>query len=61
MKKLVLFHHDPQRTDEQVYELLKLAQKRAKKVHNALEIIAAVDRKEIFACLKKRMAKSMLR
>lgn len=47
VKTLCIFHHDPQRTDDQVDELLKLAQNRAQQANSSLEIIAAADRKEI--------------
>jgi GAF domain len=52
VKQLVIFHHDPQRTDDQVEELVELAQKRAENAGSSLKILAAADRAEF--CLPKK-------
>ncbi|CAB9504762.1 Ribonuclease Z [Seminavis robusta] len=53
VKTLVLFHHDPQRTDEQVDRLVQLAQERVRQANSTLQVMAAADRKEIYVPPKK--------
>ncbi|CAB9524540.1 Ribonuclease Z [Seminavis robusta] len=43
VRKLALFHHDPQRTDDQVDEILAMARARVAKAGGTLEVIAAAD------------------
>lgn len=43
VKKLALFHHDPKRSDDQVDEILAMAQQRVKIAGGTLEVVAAAQ------------------
>jgi len=47
VKKLILFHHDPSRTDPEVTDIQKQCQKLARKVNSAITIQAAKENSEI--------------
>jgi ribonuclease BN (tRNA processing enzyme) len=47
VKKLILFHHDPMRTDEQIDELLLNFRKKLLEQGKSLELYAAKEKWEI--------------
>jgi phosphoribosyl 1,2-cyclic phosphodiesterase len=49
VRKLALFHHDPHRTDEQLDELVEIAQKRADERNSKLVIFAAAEGQSLVA------------
>lgn len=57
VKKLALFHHDPQRKDTQVDEIVQMAQDRVQQAGGTLEVFAAADYMSIE--LKSDSAKSL--